>query len=53
MQLFLINQNINKKIKFNSNEISLKNIYALIQTNIKKLEEHIVTLEQILHLKIY
>ena len=34
----------NEKIYFNSNEISLKNISALIRTNIKNIEEPIVIL---------
>ena len=34
----------NEKIYFNSNEISLENISALIQTNIESLEEPIVIL---------
>ncbi len=34
----------NERIYFNSNEISLKNIYAIIRTNIENLEEPIVIL---------
>ena len=34
----------NERIYFNSNEISLKNIYAIIQTNIENLDEPIVIL---------
>ena len=34
----------NERIYFNSNEIFLKNIYAIIQTNIENLEEPIVIL---------
>ena len=34
----------NERIYFNSNEISLKNIYTIIRTNIENLEEPIVIL---------
>ena len=40
----IITVDSNERIYFNSNEISLKNIYAIIQTNIENLEEPIVIL---------
>ena len=40
----IITVDSNEKIYFNSNEISLKNIYAIIRTNIENLEEPIVIL---------
>ena len=40
----IITVDSNERIYFNSNEISLKNIYAIIRTNIENLEEPIVIL---------
>ena len=40
----IITVDSNERIYFNSNEIFLKNIYAIIQTNIENLEEPIVIL---------
>ena len=40
----IITVDTNEKIYFNSNEISLKNISALIRTNIENIEEPIVIL---------
>ena len=40
----IITVDSNGRIYFNSNEISLKNIYAIIRTNIENLEEPIVIL---------
>ena len=40
----IITVDSNERIYFNSNEISLKNIYSIIQTNIENLEEPIVIL---------
>ena len=40
----IITVDSNERIYFNSNEISLKNIYAIIQKNIENLEEPIVIL---------
>ena len=40
----IITVDSNEKIYFNSNEISLKNIYAIIRTNIENLEDPIVIL---------
>ena len=40
----IITVDTNERIYFNSNEISLKNIYAIIQKNIENLEEPIVIL---------
>ena len=40
----IITVDSNERIYFNSNQIFLKNIYAIIQTNIENLEEPIVIL---------
>ena len=40
----IITVDSNERIYFNSNEISLKNIYAIIRTNIENLEDPIVIL---------
>ena len=40
----IITVDSNERIYFNSNEISLKNIYEIIRTNIENLEEPIVIL---------
>ncbi len=40
----IITVDSNERIYFNSNEISLKNIYAIIRANIENLEEPIVIL---------
>ena len=40
----IITVDSNERIYFNSNEISLKNIYSIIRTNIENLEEPIVIL---------
>ena len=40
----IITVDSNERIYFNSNEISLKNIYTMIRTNIENLEEPIVIL---------
>ena len=40
----IITVDSNERIYFNSNEIFLKNIYAIIQTNIENIEEPIVIL---------
>ena len=40
----IITVDSNERIYFNSNEISLKNIYAIIQTNIENFKEPIVIL---------
>ena len=40
----IITVDSNERIYFNSNEISLKNIYTIIRTNIENLEEPIVIL---------
>ena len=40
----IITVDSNGRIYFNSNEISLKNIYAIIRTNIENLEDPIVIL---------